>query len=63
MNAERELTDNELRDDDLEQVVGGKSGSHIPEVTIEVGDGGGGGTTPAGAWNACLKVLGYPPQA
>jgi hypothetical protein len=60
MSTERELTI-----DELDVVSGG--GNHIPNVIIEdVGGGGGGGgsgTTPAGAWNACLKVFGYSPQA
>jgi hypothetical protein len=65
MNSERELTINELRDEELVCVVGGGSGTHIPNVIIEdVGGGGGvGGNTPAGAWNACLGVFGYPPMA
>jgi hypothetical protein len=43
----------------------GGSGTHIPNAIIEdVGGGGGvGGNTPAGAWNACLGVFGYPPMA
>jgi hypothetical protein len=64
--TDRELSQsNELRDEDLEQVVGGRSGAHIANVIIEdVGGGGGsGGNTPAGAWNACLGVFGYGPQA
>ena len=28
-----------------------------------ISGGTGGGATPAGAWNACLGVFGYPPQA
>jgi hypothetical protein len=60
MNKERELTI-----DELDAVSGGSN--HIPNVIIEdVGGGGGGvtsGTTPAGAWNACLAVFGYSPQA
>jgi hypothetical protein len=51
-------------DSELDAVSGGSSGAHIPNVIIEMGDGGGGGgATPAGAWNACLKVFGYGPQA
>jgi hypothetical protein len=59
MNTERELTI-----DELDAVSGGSN--HIPNVIIEdVGGGGGGGgaITPAGAWNACLDVFGYSPQA
>jgi hypothetical protein len=55
----RELTSNEV-----DAVSGGASGQHIQDAIIEdVGGGGGGGITPAGAWNACLKVFGYGPQA
>jgi hypothetical protein len=64
-SAELELTINELRDEELVCVVGG-SGAHIPNIIIEDVGGGGsgvGGNTPAGAWNACLGVFGYPPMA
>jgi bacteriocin-like protein len=54
----------ELTDTELDAVSGGGSGAHIQDAIIEdVGGGGGGGTTPASAWNACLKVFGYGPQA
>jgi bacteriocin-like protein len=57
MSTERELTN-----DELDAVSGGVSGRHFDEVSIDVG-GGGSGNTPAGAWNACLGVFGYKPQA
>jgi bacteriocin-like protein len=56
----------ELTDTELDAVSGGGSGQHIEDAIIEDvggGGGGGGGNTPAGAWNACLKVFGYGPQA
>jgi hypothetical protein len=62
MSTERELTIDELRDEELVCIVVGGSGAHIPNVSIE-DVGGGGGITPAGAWNACLGVFGYGPQA
>jgi hypothetical protein len=64
-NIDCELAETELRDEELEQVVGG-SGAHIANVIIEDfggGGSGGGSNTPAGAWNACLGVFGYGPQA
>ena len=55
----------ELTDTELDAVSGGGSGQHIQDAIIEMFDGGGGGGdgTPASAWNACLKVFGYGPQA
>jgi bacteriocin-like protein len=57
----------ELTDTELDAVSGGGSGTHIQDAIIETFGGGGGGgtsgTTPAGAWNACLKVFGYGAQA
>ena len=71
MNAERELTI-----DELDAVSGGVNACKYdtnPLCGVNLlpgwgsgeggGGGGGGATTPAGAWNACLKVFGYGPQA
>jgi hypothetical protein len=55
-------TSRELTSDELDTVIGGGSGTHIPMVIVE-DFGGGGSNTPAGAWNACLSVFGYGPQA
>ena len=59
MNTERELTEAEL------DAVSGGAGKHIADATIETfGESTtGGGATPASAWNACLGVFGYLPQA
>jgi hypothetical protein len=59
-------TSRELISDELDTVIGGGSGTHIPMVIVEDfggGGSGGGSNTPASAWNACLKVFGYGPQA
>jgi hypothetical protein len=60
-------TAHELTEAEPDAVSGGvtcAAGRHFDEVSIDVGGGGaGGGTTPSGAWNACLGVFGYPPQA
>jgi len=57
----------ELTETELNAVSGGvtcAAGRHFDEASIDVGGGGGGGAiTPAGAWNACLGVFGYGPQA
>jgi hypothetical protein len=59
MSTERELTIDEL------DAVSGGAGKHFSDATIETFGGGttGGGATPASAWNACLCVFGYLPQA
>jgi len=59
MNTERELTEAEL------DAVSGGAGKHIADATIETFGGGtpGGGATPASAWNGCLGIFGYLPQA
>lgn len=63
MNEERELTK-----DELDTVSGGAEFAitKLMDVSVSGGDGGGGGggaITPASAWNACLGVFGYGPQA
>jgi hypothetical protein len=60
MKTDRELTINELDTVSGDLTCG--AGRHFNEASIDVG-GGGGATTPAGAWNACLGVFGYTPQA
>jgi hypothetical protein len=62
MNAEGELTNEQL-----DAVSGGLSelsiAKHLDTASSGGGYVGGTGPTPSSAWNACLGVFGYPPQA
>jgi hypothetical protein len=64
--ATNDTSRDELTIEELDAVSGG-GGAHFNNAELVVTDGGGGGggigTTPAGAWNACLNALGYPAQA
>jgi bacteriocin-like protein len=65
MSKTNETSHDELTINELDTVSGGVTcvgGQHFDEAIIDVG-GGGGGATPASAWNACLGVFGFGPQA
>jgi bacteriocin-like protein len=51
----------ELTEDELNHVSGGGFG--LRANGVEILQFAGGGLTPSGAWNACLGVFGYGPQA
>jgi bacteriocin-like protein len=55
----------ELTETELNAVSGGSTcaaGRHFAEASLDVG-GSTTDPTPSSAWNACLGVLGYGPQA
>jgi hypothetical protein len=56
----------ELTSDELDAVSGGGDMLTITKLMDAPSSGGGyvgGGTTPAGAWNDCLRGYGFPPMA
>jgi hypothetical protein len=57
----------ELTSDELDAVSGGGDMLTITKLMDPPSSGGGyvggGGTTPAGAWNDCLRGYGFPPMA